>query len=238
MIGWILATVAAFFVKGLCGFANTPVFTSVLSLSNINNVDISPVDLMIGYPANIVMALRERRSIRWRVCLPLILLVLAGSIPGVLFLKNADTRLIRVIFGCVVILVAIEMMLRLLLPGKLKENKGMLFLIGILSGVLCGLYGIGALLSGYIGRVSEDTHAFKANICMVFLAENTFRIITYAVTGILTWAALKQATCLLPFMLAGMGLGMLAAKKIPETPVKILVIVMLAVSGVMLIVNH
>ncbi len=235
MVGWILATVSAFFVKGLCGFANTPVFTSVLSLTNINNVDISPVDLMIGYPANIVMAFRERKSIRWKVCLPLIALVLAGSIPGVLFLKNADTGLIRIVFGCVVILVAIEMILRLLLPGKLKENKGMLILIGILSGVLCGLYGIGALLSGYIGRVSEDTHAFKANICVVFLAENTFRIVTYLLSGILTLSALKQAACLLPFMLAGMGLGMLAAKKIPEKPVKILVAVMLAVSGVMLI---
>ena len=28
---WILAAVAAYFIKGLCGFANTLVFTSILS---------------------------------------------------------------------------------------------------------------------------------------------------------------------------------------------------------------
>ena len=28
MIYWILATLTAFFIKGLCGFANTLVFTS------------------------------------------------------------------------------------------------------------------------------------------------------------------------------------------------------------------
>ena len=31
MIYWILATLTAFFIKGLCGFANTLVFTSILS---------------------------------------------------------------------------------------------------------------------------------------------------------------------------------------------------------------
>ena len=30
MILWIIATLCAFFIKGLCGFANTLVFTSIL----------------------------------------------------------------------------------------------------------------------------------------------------------------------------------------------------------------
>ena len=107
MVWWIIAVFFAFLVKGICGFANTPVMTSILTLSGtLNNVDISPVDLLIGYPANIVMTLRERKSIRWKVCLPLIILVIAGSIPGAIFLKNADTGLIRIIFGFVITSIA------------------------------------------------------------------------------------------------------------------------------------
>ena len=46
MIYWILATLTAFFIKGLCGFANTLVFTSILSFG-IVNANISPVELLI-----------------------------------------------------------------------------------------------------------------------------------------------------------------------------------------------
>lgn len=235
---WFIATIVAYFVKGVCGFANTPVFTSILSLSgstNSNNIDISPVDLLIGYPANIVMTIKERKSIRWKVALPLIALVVAGSIPGAIFLKNADTGLIKLIFGIVVILIAIEMLLRLLFPGKLGESKIVLVFIGVISGVMCGLYGIGALMSGYISRVTEDTKQFKANISMVFLAENTVRIITYLIGGIITAKSALTALKLMPFMLGGIVLGMFAGKKIPEKPVKIAVTLLLMFSGILLI---
>lgn len=36
---WIVATIVAFFIKGLCGFANTLVFTSILGFG-VNNVNI------------------------------------------------------------------------------------------------------------------------------------------------------------------------------------------------------
>ena len=46
---WIIAAVAAYFIKGLCGFANTLVFTSILSFG-ASNSNISPIDLLLGYP--------------------------------------------------------------------------------------------------------------------------------------------------------------------------------------------
>ena len=64
MFWWITATICAFFIKRLCGFANTLVFTTILSFGN-NNVDISPVELILGYPTNIILAWKERKSIRW-----------------------------------------------------------------------------------------------------------------------------------------------------------------------------
>ena len=63
MFWWIVATLLAFFVKGLCGFANTLVFTSILSFGN-SNINISPVDLMLTYPPNLIMAWKERRNIQ------------------------------------------------------------------------------------------------------------------------------------------------------------------------------
>ena len=237
MIWWIIATIVAFFVKGLCGFANTLVFTTILSFGN-NNVNISPVELLLGYPTNAILAWKERKSIKWCVCLPLAGLVLAGSIPGIWFLKNADTGMIKVVFGIAIVLIGLEMLLRERNRKKAKESKVLLGIIGILSGMLCGLYGVGALLGAYIGRVTEDTKAFKANICVVFLVENTFRIILYAVVGIITLDILKQAVLLVPLMLLGLFLGMQSGKVLNDKLVKTLVILMLIVSGVALVINN
>jgi hypothetical protein len=237
MIWWYIATICAFFVKGLCGFANTLVFTTILSFGN-NNINISPVELMLGYPTNVILSWKERGSIKWRICIPLSILVIAGSIPGVLFLKNADTHIIKMVFGFVIILIGIEMLLREIRTKKAKQSKIVLVMIGVISGLLCGLYGIGALLGAYMSRVTDDSHSFKANICIVFLVENTFRIIFYALCGIITSDILKQAFHLLPIMLVSLFLGMISSKVLDEKIVRKLVIIMLIISGVVLVMNR
>ncbi len=57
---WIAATVGAFFVKGLCGFANTLVFTSILGFGS-DNINISPVELVLGFPTNLILVWKERK---------------------------------------------------------------------------------------------------------------------------------------------------------------------------------
>ena len=231
---WWTAAVCAFFIKGLCGLANTLVFTTILSFA-ADNARISPVELLLGYPSNLILMWKERRFIRWKLCLPLSALVTAGSIPGILFLKNTDAGVIKVIFGVVIFLLGLEMLLRELRQKKVRQSRAVLMIVGVLSGLLCGLYGVGALLGAYLSRVTEDSASFKANICVVFLVENTLRIFLYALWGILTVEILKQAVLLLPFMLAGLGLGMLGGRVLDEARVKKCVTVMLMLSGAALI---
>lgn len=237
MIYWVIAALCAFFIKGLCGFANTLVFTTILSFRN-NNINISPIELILGYPSNVILAYKERKSIKWSICLPLAALVIVGSIPGIFFLKSADTGVIKTIFGFVIVIIGVEMLLRELQTKKIKQSKVMLIIIGILSGLLCGLYGIGALLGAYVNRVTDDSKAFKANICVVFLVENTFRIVLYAFWGIITLDIIKQAIILVPCMLVGLALGMYSGKVLDEKIVKKLVIVMLIISGVAIIIKN
>ena len=127
------------------------------------------------------------------------------------------------------------MLLRELTKKKSKNSKVLFIIIGILSGFLCGLYGVGALLGAYIGRTTENTKSFKANICTVFIIENTFRLGLYLFYGILTIDMLKKALLLSPFMLIGLGLGMYSAGKINDLVVKKIVIVLLILSGAVLI---
>jgi uncharacterized membrane protein YfcA len=102
---WVIAAVAAYFIKGLCGFANTLVFTSILSFG-VPNANISPIDLLLGYPTNLILTWKNRRSLDPKVYLPLAALVLAGSIPGAFLLKHVDARAVKVLFGVVALLAA------------------------------------------------------------------------------------------------------------------------------------
>ena len=70
MVLWIIATFVAFFIKGLCGFANTLVFTSIMGFG-ANNVAISPVELMLGYPANFILTIKNRKKLDPKVYIPL-----------------------------------------------------------------------------------------------------------------------------------------------------------------------
>ena len=157
MIYWIIATLAAFFVKGLCGFANTLVFTSILSFG-VSNASISPVELLLGYPTNFILAWKERKSIRWEICLPLALLVVVGTIPGVFFLKSANVSSIKVLFGAIIVLIGAEMLWSDANGSRFKQSKFLLILIGILSGILCGLYGVVAKVDSAVHV--EDYAAF------------------------------------------------------------------------------
>lgn len=235
-MGWMMfAAVCAYFVKGLCGFANTLVFSTILSFST-NNVNISPVELVLGLPSNIMISYKERKSVQWKVCIPLAGLVLLGDIPGILLLKNTNTQVIKGIFGFVIIAIGVEMLLREYM-GKTKKSQLLLITVGILSGILCGLYGIGALLAAYMGRVTDNSSSFKGNLCIVFLIDNLFRLVMYGVTGIITLATLKQSVILFPFMALGLFLGMKGSSFLDEKKIKKLVIIMLILSGVSLIVT-
>lgn len=238
LILWISAALIAFFIKGLCGFANTLVFTSILGFGEVN-VNISPTELILGYPTNLILTLKNKRQLKASIFIPLSLLVLAGSIPGAILLKNADTQILKVVFGGVVVLIGIEMLFREFQSMKsFKESKVLLGIIGLLSGLLCGLFGIGALLAAYVGRVTNDTDEFKANISAVFIFENTIRIVLYSVLGVITKDTIIHSVILMPIMLIGLFIGMKSAQILDEKLVKIIVIALLIISGVVLLFNN
>ncbi|MDD3661090.1 MAG: sulfite exporter TauE/SafE family protein [Lachnospiraceae bacterium] len=233
----ILATVVAFVIKGMTGFANTLVFTSMMSFGSAN-VEISPIELITGYPSNLYIAWRERNSISKSTVFKISLLVIIGSIPGAFLLKNADTSLLKILFGILVILLGFEMLLREKQQNNAKPNRILAGGIGLLSGLLCGLFGVGALLAAYFSRTTKNVAGFRGNICAVFVFENTFRILLYSATGIITWNTLKISVQLLPFMAGGLFAGTLLTKVINERIMKKIVILLLILSGCVLILHH
>lgn len=233
----IIAVLCAYIVKGLCAFANTLVFSTILSFRT-SNLNITPIELIVGYPANAIIAWKEKKSLQWKIWLPLSVLVIAGSIPGALLLKSADNTVIKILFGIAVAGIGVEMFFRESRQKKKKSSTFILWIIGAASGLLCGLFGIGALLAAYVGRTADNNQSFRGNLCMVFMVENTFRIILYLAAGIINPGVVKTAVFLLPFMLIGLSIGNYLTRILDEKKVKKLVILSLIVSGCWLIIKN
>ena len=235
---WVsaLAVLIAYTVKGLTGFANTLVFSTIMSFFPYNLAQITPLELVLGTPSNFFIAIRERKGFRLRVVAPLAALMIAGCIPGALFLKFGNPALIKTLFGVGVTLVGLETLLidRL----KLKPNRWVLGIIGITAGVMCGMYGIGALLVAYVTRTTKSPTEFRANVCFVFILVDIFRAILYLTTGIFTAEIFLTALKLAPFMAAGMGLGTQLAGKLKPRLVSKIIMILLVLSGISLTVTN
>ena len=234
---WILATLVAFYIKGLCGFANTLVFTSIMAYGT-DNASISPVELILGFPTNLILAWTNRSRLKRSVYIPLSILVLIGSLPGAFLLKNAGAGFVKVIFGVIVILIGAEMLLKSAGRLRFRRSRLMLGAVAILSGVLCGLFGVGALLAAYVGSVTQSSDEFKANASAVFIVDNLFRLFLYSALGIITAASLKQALLLSPFMLIGLFAGIKSSRVLDEAKVRRLVILLLILSGFLMILQN
>lgn len=234
---WVLATLAAYVVKGLCGFASTMIFITLLSFGQVGSISIIPVDLLLGMPTNATLIWKYRKHIHLKKVLPILLLVVLGSVPGVVFLKNLDDSHAKLFFGILITCLGVQSLLQSKMEN-LRIPRPALYGIGLLSGIITGLYGVGALLAAYFNQTETDSRALKANMCLVFLSVDLFRVIAYAVTGVFTVEILKQAALLLPVMILGMVVGMRFSNRLNEKKLRFIINVFLILSGIVLVATN
>ncbi len=232
---WMLAVLVGYFVKGVAGIGNTLVVTSAMSYTR-TNAEITPVELLLCVPTNLVVTWVYRRHINWKLAIAPMCMVLAGDVLGVLLLKNVDVTAMKAVFGVVLILLSVEQLWRELRgkPGR-KAHPALMLMLGISAGVLCGMFGVGALLAAYLSRVTTDDSTYKGTMSVIFTVENAFRIVAYSVTGLLTTASLINAAMLLPFMGLGLFLGIRLSSRMNARTMRIIIGVMLLISGIPLV---
>ena len=235
---WMLAVLVGYFVKGIAGIGNTLVVTAAMAWTRTNQ-EITPVELLLCVPTNLFLAWQNRRHIDWKLAVPPLCMVLAGDVVGVLLLKNVNVDALKVVFGAVLIVLGVEMLWRELrgVPEK-KPNPVLMTLLGVTAGVLCGLFGAGALLAAYFARITRDDRVYKGSMCMIFAAENIFRVIVCSATGLLTLETVRVAAILALPMLVGLFAGMRLSGRMNARTMRIVIIVMLMVSGLPLLLTN
>ena len=235
MILWMLAAFVGYFVKGVAGIGNTLVVTSAMAYTR-TNAEITPVELLLCVPTNLAVTWVYRRHIDWKLAIAPLCMVLAGDALGVLLLKNVDVTAMKAVFGVVLILLSVEQLWRELRGKPTRSGHPALMLtLGISAGVLCGMFGVGALLAAYLSRVTTDDATYKGTMSIIFTIENFFRVLAYSATGLLTAVSLTRAAILLPFMGAGLFLGIRLSNRLNARTMRLIIGAMLLLSGLPLL---
>ena len=230
-----LVVLAAFFVKGITGFGSTLVLAPLFSFV-VSSRFTTPVDLLTCIPTNAYLVWKNRKSINFRTVMPLSAMLLAGVVPGIMLLKTGNDLLLKSILGVVIMALGIEMLYRKSEHlGSAKPNKLFLVTVGLVSGILAGMYGISAFLVAYISRTSEDRSQFRGNLCSLFLVDGIFRLIWYSTTGIMTMEVVRFTFFISPAVALGMYIGTRVDTGLKEETVRKVTIYLLIVSGAALL---
>lgn len=233
---WMLAVLVGYFIKGVAGIGNTLVVTSAMAYTR-TNAEITPVELLLCVPTNLAVTWVYRKHINWKLAIAPLCMVLAGDFLGVLLLKNVDVSAMKMIFGVVLMLLSVEQLWRELRGKPTRAaHPALMLALGISAGVLCGMFGVGALLAAYLSRVTTDDMTYKGTMSIIFTVENAFRVVAYSVAGLLTRASLLNAAMLLPFMGLGLFLGIRLSSRMNARTMRLIIGVMLLISGVPLVV--
>jgi uncharacterized membrane protein YfcA len=189
------ATALAGILRGYSGFGGglvmAPLFTHLVGATN-SVVLISLIHLFTSFQG----ARRAARQVDLTVVGPLTITAILSVPLGVLLLGWLQPHLIKLVIAAVVVALALTMSFGLRLPGQPTRLKSAL--VGIISGALNGLCGMGgppAVL--YVLAGNQGSAELRASFILFFAVLYPVTVITLAVNGLITsptfWVAIPMA---------------------------------------------
>jgi uncharacterized protein len=199
-------------------------------------------------PVNIVLSAyisaRHWRTIHTREFLTRILPAAgAGVLIGRTLFDVIPSEKLKYIFGVFIVVLSIVQTVRLVrTPAdappqpKLRLPEGIAWLGA--GGLMQGLCASGGpMVVYYASRSITDKAGFRSTLSLLWVTLNVFLTITYAAERQLTPAIIKTSALMLPSIIAGLIVGEIVHKRIPERAFRITVFVILLISGVFLLVG-
>lgn len=220
----------SFIIKGLVGFGDPLIFNPLLSV-RMDNKHISPGMLPVSILLNAFIVYKSRDSIHPKRLLPICFWVVLGIVPGTLLLKYSSSWTLKVTLGVLIILLGLEMLTRKD-EATARPNAVFMAVMSFSSGVTAALFGINLLFLVYLERTTTDRDEFRGSVCLVFLVESVFRLISYLANGIITPFSLQISAISVPAALLGTWLGMQIDKKIDDSLIKKLIVYVFIIGGI------
>jgi uncharacterized membrane protein YfcA len=222
-------------VKGLTGFASSPIIVPLLTLF-LDIKFVVPVVAVMTFFSGLIMFIMTRKNIKKDEFIFVLIFVIIGSFIGAQILANFDSILLKKIFGVVIILFSLRMFFIVDIKTVKKIKKFWGAVAGFIGGVFGGIFDVnGPPIVIYMGHKLKK-ESFRATITAIFFVDVIWRNILYMLNGVASFESFKFALFLLPALVVGVLLGSKIHVKINEVLFRRIVAIVLFVTGILLVI--
>jgi uncharacterized membrane protein YfcA len=203
----IVVVFTAFYLRGFTGFGSA-VFGVPLILLMAGIGFVVPAYLILDAAATGILTIETKKYFRWRIALPVVLGMIPGNIVGTYILSSYEIPALKIILGILILIFSLYTFFVRKTP-EIKDRRGFLgFTAGCVSGVLGGIFGVsGPPIVIYLKYRIPEKDMFRAQIVLLIIFENVFRVFLYTYGGLFNPFNLTFALILLPAMAVGLFLG-------------------------------
>ena len=191
--------------------------------------------LLVNLPAELWVVRSSWRQISWRGVLVIFVGVALGIPLGTWWLRSGDASVLLTLLGVFLVTVG-SVFLFVRAPRGREMASWISAPVGVLSGILTGLFGTGGPpLILYYQLSGADKAAFRGHLMAIFLLMTTVRVPSYAVFGLITAPRLWSALAVMPAVFIGALIGNSIHLRIEESTFRRLVSAALLIIGLLLL---
>lgn len=191
----------------LFGFGLGLVAVGLLALFIQPVTNIVVLILFVALPAEIYVLFKTWKNISWRGIFSIVGGVAVGTVSGTMVLRYGEPDFILSILAVFLIVSGIVF---LIMESEIVIHwpSWCAPLIGVLSGLLSGMFGTGGPpLIFYYHLSGMKKHAFRGHLMTIFLLMALVRYTAYSFSGLITTARFVSAIYVFPAILLGIWLG-------------------------------
>jgi uncharacterized membrane protein YfcA len=229
----ILIVVVSCFIQGVAGvgavFILIPLLTLILGIKTT-----IPLVNFLATAANFYLAFQLRRHIPWKQVIPFLIMTVPGICIGAFFLKTANSKLIQIILG--IVLVLFSLYLLFLKPRPIQLHPAWSYITGFVAGITGG--GLGAAsppILMYTALQPWNKDFLKSFLTAYFFFCGILAFISHLSINLITHKVLILFGLCFPALVLGTLIGHLIYGKINEAYFKKGIIILILALGFLMI---
>ncbi|MCK5310352.1 MAG: sulfite exporter TauE/SafE family protein [Thermoplasmata archaeon] len=205
-------------VQGLAGFGFSQFALPLLVLVMISQ-ELIPMMVVLSLFLNLFLVYELRKDIQLKRIWPLMLGGILGIPIGTYLLLIADTGIMKLLIGLVIIIFGLAQLFEI--RKTVKNEKLAMGPIGFAGGILNGSVSMsGPPLIIFFSNQKMGKQEFRANLIAFFMFINLVTLPVFLFAGLLTSEIITISGILLPGLIVGAFIGSRLALKIDEARFK------------------
>lgn len=185
----------------------------------------------------ISVSFRFRKHINFRKSVIPILAFLVASLSIIPVSKRWDLHVLTIVFGGFLILLAVYLFF---FSEKIvvRSDAKTALLLGAISGITSGLFGIGGpLMALYFSASTDSKEAYIANTQLLFATTNILNTIMRAINGIYTVDLIPLTIVGIVGILCGKKIGLKKLASVDIMQLRKIINIFVAIAGVIIIIS-